>query len=300
MVRARAAAHVRHGRIDRSTPSSRDIAASGDVTLGFRTAFPDNYLRPVARAASAAQADALLDRVCDAIRARLGPLVYGEGEETMEQVVGRLLRERGLTRRRGGIVHGGPVAREAHRRAGLLARTSWAASSPTADAAKRALLGVPEALLAEHGAVSDPVARAMAEGARARFGADLAIATTGISGPGRRHEAKPVGLVHLALADARARTATTSSSRSTARATASSPRRSRSTGCGAACSAWRSRGRSLHASGQPRREMRANVRAFLALELGDAARRARRGDRGGAARARAATRCAGCARSRCT
>ncbi|MGH7336972.1 MAG: competence/damage-inducible protein A, partial [Myxococcota bacterium] len=53
-----------------------DIAASGDVVLGFRTSFPDNYLRPIARGATAAQADALLDRVCDAIRARLGPLVY--------------------------------------------------------------------------------------------------------------------------------------------------------------------------------------------------------------------------------
>ena len=71
-----------------------------------------------------------------------------------------------------------------------------------ADAAKRALLGVPEALLAEHGAVSEPVARAMAEGVRERFGADLAIATTGISGPDGGSEAKPVGLVYLALADA--------------------------------------------------------------------------------------------------
>jgi nicotinamide-nucleotide amidase len=178
-----------------------DIAASGDVVLGFRTSFPDNYLRPVARAATATQADALLDRVCEAIRARLGALVYGEGEETLEQVVGRLLRERGANVAVAESCTGGLVA-------GKL--TDVPGSSDYfvggvvayADAAKRALLGVPEALLAEHGAVSEPVARAMAEGARARFGADLAVATTGISGPGGGSEAKPVGLVHIALADA--------------------------------------------------------------------------------------------------
>ena len=178
-----------------------DIAASGDVVLGFRTSFPDNYLRPVARAATAAQADALLDRVCDAIRARLGALVYGEGEETLEQVVGRLLRERGARVAVAESCTGGLVAEKL---------TDVPGSSDYfvggvvayADAAKRALLGVPEALLAAHGAVSEPVARAMAEGARARFGADLAVATTGISGPGGGSEAKPVGLVHIALADA--------------------------------------------------------------------------------------------------
>jgi PncC family amidohydrolase len=61
---------------------------------------------------------------------------------------------------------------------------------------------VPEALLAEHGAVSEPVARAMAEGVRARFGAAIGVATTGISGPDGGSAEKPVGLVHLALADA--------------------------------------------------------------------------------------------------
>ena len=71
-----------------------------------------------------------------------------------------------------------------------------------ANAVKTSLLGVPEALIVEHGAVSEPVARAMAEGVRTRFGADLAIATTGISGPGGGSEAKPVGTVYVAFADA--------------------------------------------------------------------------------------------------
>ena len=65
--------------------------------------------------------------------------------------------------------------------------------------AKNELLGVPAAMLAEHGAVSAPVARAMAEGALQRSRADLAVAVTGVAGPGGGSAAKPVGLVHLAV-----------------------------------------------------------------------------------------------------
>src|SRR6185312_5832414 len=66
--------------------------------------------------------------------------------------------------------------------------------------AKVELLGVDAALIEEHGAVSEPVARAMAEGALERSGADLALAVTGIAGPGGATPGKPVGLVWLALA----------------------------------------------------------------------------------------------------
>jgi nicotinamide-nucleotide amidase len=66
--------------------------------------------------------------------------------------------------------------------------------------AKVALLGVPEELLAVHGAVSPEVAGAMAAGARARFGADLAVGVTGVAGPDGGSAEKPVGLVHLGIA----------------------------------------------------------------------------------------------------
>lgn len=69
-------------------------------------------------------------------------------------------------------------------------------------AAKTELLGVPEAMLRAHGAVSAPVARAMAEGALARSRARVAVAVTGVAGPGAS-EAKPEGLVHFAAASAR-------------------------------------------------------------------------------------------------
>lgn len=68
------------------------------------------------------------------------------------------------------------------------------------NAAKQAMLGVDPALLERFGAVSTPVARAMAEGALVRAGVDRAVAVTGIAGPGGGSAEKPVGLVHFALA----------------------------------------------------------------------------------------------------
>jgi nicotinamide-nucleotide amidase len=177
----------------------KDVAREEGVILGFRTAFPDNFLRPVARAATIAEADARLARACAAIEAKLGPLVYTRGEETMEAVVGRMLAERGLTLATAESCTGGLIGARLtavpgssrYYRGGVVAY---------ANEAKRDLLGVPEALLREHGAVSEPVARAMAEGVRARLGADLALATTGISGPDGGTPEKPVGLVWIAFA----------------------------------------------------------------------------------------------------
>jgi nicotinamide-nucleotide amidase len=70
------------------------------------------------------------------------------------------------------------------------------------NAAKTRMLDVPAALIEAHGAVSQPVAEAMAAGARARAGVDLAVSITGIAGPGGGSDEKPVGLVHFGLATA--------------------------------------------------------------------------------------------------
>ena len=175
------------------------VALGGEVTLGFRTAFPDNLLRPLARAATVAEAEAKLDAVCAAIRERLGALVYAEGDEPLEAVAGRLLRERGMTLAVAESCTGGLLAERVTHIAGA-SDYFLGGVVAYANAAKQALLGVPAELLDQHGAVSEPVARAMAEGARERFGADLALATTGVSGPGGGSAEKPVGTVCIALA----------------------------------------------------------------------------------------------------
>jgi len=178
-----------------------DVAIDGDVVLGFRTAFPDNYLRPLTRGDTAAEADAKLAHVVDAIHERLGPLVYGEGDETLEAVVGARLLEAGKTVAVAESCTGGGVGERLTRVPGS---SGWFLGGVVAyaDAAKSELLGVPAALVAEHGAVSEAVARAMAERVRERLGADFGIATTGISGPGGGSAAKPVGTVWIAVAQA--------------------------------------------------------------------------------------------------
>lgn len=179
----------------------RDVAAKGDVRLGFRTAFPDNFVRPTVRARSAAEADAKLARVCDEIRKRLGPLIYGEGDETLEAVAGRLLREAGLSIAVAESCTGGLLA---ERIASVPGASGYFKGGVVAYApeGKAEQLGVPPELLAAEGAVSDPVVRAMAEGVRARFGTDIGLATAGISGPGGASEAAPLGTAQVAIARA--------------------------------------------------------------------------------------------------
>ena len=79
---------------------------------------------------------------------------------------------------------------------------SWVVYS---NEAKRDLLGVPDEMLTQHGAVSEPVAKALADGALTRSGADIAIGITGIAGPGGGSDEKPVGMVWIAVARAEPR-----------------------------------------------------------------------------------------------
>lgn len=139
-----------------------------------------------------------------AIEARLAELLGGavysrREEDTLETVVGRLLAERGETLATAESCTGGLLAERVTRVPGS---SAWFVGGVVSysNRLKTRLLGVPEELLAEHGAVSEAVARAMAEGARQRLGADWAVAITGIAGPGGGSDEKPVGTVDFAWA----------------------------------------------------------------------------------------------------
>jgi nicotinamide-nucleotide amidase len=156
-------------------------------------------LHLTARAASKAEADAALDPAVLEMQTALGPSVYSVDGRPLEHVVGDLLREHRMT-----------IATAESCTGGLLASrlTDVPGSSDYVDRgvvcysnrAKTDLAGVAEALIAEHGAVSEPVALAMAEGIRSRAGTNVGVGITGIAGPGGGTPEKPVGTVAIAVA----------------------------------------------------------------------------------------------------
>lgn len=129
-----------------------------------------------------------------------GPAVYALREEdTMEKIVGALLRKAGATLALAESCTGGLVSERLTRVPG--SSDYFLGGAVTyANELKTRLAGVPPALIDEHGAVSEPVARAMAEGVRRELGSDWGIGITGVAGPGGGSEEKPVGTVHIALA----------------------------------------------------------------------------------------------------
>jgi nicotinamide-nucleotide amidase len=141
-----------------------------------------------------------LDAMVSRVRELLGDAIYGEGDPLrLEDVVGSLLAASGRSIATAESCTGGLIAERLTRVPGS---SGWFPGGVIAysDAQKVALLGVAESDLAAHGAVSEAVARALAEGARRRFGTDFGVGVTGIAGPTGGSDGKPVGTVHVAVA----------------------------------------------------------------------------------------------------
>jgi nicotinamide-nucleotide amidase len=149
------------------------------------------------------EVDRLLEIDARAVRERLGPSVFAEGDEHMEDAVAGLLAGRRATVAVAESCTGGLIAAKLVNVPGI---SRWLLEGVVAysNASKIRTLGVPEDLIGRHGAVSEEVARAMAEGIRRRSGADFALGVTGVAGPGGGTAEKPVGTVWTALADAAA------------------------------------------------------------------------------------------------
>jgi nicotinamide-nucleotide amidase len=169
------------------------------ITIGYRASFPEIEVKVLARAKSQAEAESIAERGAAKVRERLGDAIYGEGEDSFAAYVGRTLRDRGLTLAVAESCTGGMIGEMLTRVPGSSEYLLMDAVTYS-NASKHDLLGVDVELMRAYGAVSPEVATAMAEGALRRAEAHLAIAVTGIAGPGGGSEEKPIGTVHVALA----------------------------------------------------------------------------------------------------
>jgi nicotinamide-nucleotide amidase len=180
---------------DRMRPVMDDPANHG-VRFGYRAHWPEIHVK---WSVPGPEADARADRILERVRAIFGEAIWGEGKVEMpELVVTRLLARRER------------VALAESCTGGLLAEILTGVPGASnvfdlgvvayADSMKTALLGVPTEILVAHGAVSEPVVRALAEGARRAGRAAWGLGVTGIAGPTGGSPEKPVGTVHLALA----------------------------------------------------------------------------------------------------
>lgn len=179
--------------------SVADLLALENPTVAPYAGAGEVKLRLTARAATPAAAQALLVPVEAELRQRTGSLCYGADADSLASVVIDRLRQRGETLAVAESCTGGGLG-------AALAAVPGASDVflggviAYANAVKQELLGVPAALLQRHGAVSEPVARAMAAGVQRLSGATWTIAVTGIAGPAGGSAEKPVGTVYMAVA----------------------------------------------------------------------------------------------------
>ena len=177
----------------------QDLMGNANPTVAPYAKLAEVHIRLTAKAPGEEEAQRMIAPVEEEIRRRTGRYLYGTDDETLEVVIGNLLRERGLTLAvaescTGGLL-GGRITNvpgsSDYFLGGLISYS---------NELKESMLDVPAKTLQEHGAVSEETARAMAEGIVHATGASLGIGITGVAGPGGGTSEKPVGLVYLAIA----------------------------------------------------------------------------------------------------
>ncbi len=205
----RAGAAVIRSRTMRTTGIAESTLAErmGDIeteiaplTLAYLPGLDGVDLRLTAWQLAEEEAERRLSAAADLLAARGGEHVYGEGETDLAALVLERARRAGWSLGTAESCTGGLVG---------VRLTEVPGSSDVfqgsavcySNRLKTELVDVPPALIEAHGAVSEPVAKAMAEGACRRLGVDLAVAVTGVAGPGGGTPEKPVGLVWFAAAD---------------------------------------------------------------------------------------------------
>jgi nicotinamide-nucleotide amidase len=171
-----------------TNPATTVLAAMGDIQVHLR-----------ARCSTADECESLLAKLGGGIEAVLGSRIYTCAGDSLEACIGAELKHRKQTVAVAESLTGGMIGERITSVAGSSEYFAGGFLTYT-DEAKHALLGVSTELLSTHGAVSEPVASAMAEGARNRTGADYVIAVTGFAGPDGGTASEPVGSVYTAVA----------------------------------------------------------------------------------------------------
>jgi len=181
-----------------------DLISLTNLSMSLLAKRAEMHIRLVARSSRkmSTEADEVLNRAEEEIRRRLGNKVFGRDQETMIGIVGQLLKNQQLTIATAESCTGGLLGASLTQEPGSSGFYLGGVISYS-NSLKQGLLGVNEESLLKYGAVSEEVASEMAEGIRSQVGADLAISTTGIAGPGGGTDQKPVGLVYVGLATAK-------------------------------------------------------------------------------------------------
>jgi len=187
---------VPESHADQAMRPVMDDPANRGVRFGYRAHFPEVHLK---WSVSGPDAEPRAAAIETAVRALFGEAVWGAGKEELADLVVARLAGRGERVALAESCTGGLLAERLTSVPGASAVLDLGVVA-YADEVKSGLLGVPAGLLATHGAVSEPVARSMAEGARRLGRADWGLGITGIAGPSGGTPEKPVGTVHLALA----------------------------------------------------------------------------------------------------
>ncbi len=188
---------IAEAEMDRIMADLPDPAAG--LSVAYRVRFPTIDLKLRGEGDSEAAVAALLGGGTATVRARLGEFIIAEDGATLDDEVARLLRDTGVTVSLAESCTGGLIAKRLTDVAGSSAYF-LEGNVVYSNGAKSRLLGVPQETLREHGAVSAEVAVAMAQGGRRAAGSTVALAVTGVAGPGASEE-KPAGMVFIALAD---------------------------------------------------------------------------------------------------
>jgi nicotinamide-nucleotide amidase len=175
------------------------VASGSDTRLSFRAAFPRLQARVSVAARSTAELEPRLDALERQFRDRLGDHLYAVGDEGLEETVGKLLREQRLTLALAESCTGGLIG---HRITEVPGSSNYLVLGVVAysNRMKESLLGVSPQTLANWGAVSEQTVLEMARGARQLSGASIAVATSGVAGPGGGSPEKPIGTVCIGLA----------------------------------------------------------------------------------------------------